>query len=65
MSFEGDELIVNADVAVDGLAIELVDAEGNVVQGAERDASHLMRQDALRYRVVWGDAKTFLRRRNT
>jgi hypothetical protein len=60
LSFEGDELIVNAEVEADGLAVELVDAENEVVAGAERDKSRLIQHDPLRYRVVWGDGDTAL-----
>jgi hypothetical protein len=55
LSFQGDELIVNADIDADELAVELVDAEGNVIPGAKEDASRLIRHDPLRYRVVWED----------
>ena len=55
LAFEGNELLVNADVGEDGLAVELVDAEGNVLPGAARGRSHLIRHDALRYRVLWDD----------
>ncbi|MCL4692241.1 MAG: hypothetical protein KJ060_07000 [Candidatus Hydrogenedentes bacterium] len=58
LSFEGNELVINADVAESGLAVELTNAEGNVIQGAGRDSSHLIREDPLRYRVAWRDGDT-------
>ncbi len=58
LSFEGNELVINADVAANGLTVELVDAEGNVIPGAAHGASHLIRHDALRHRVVWDDGDT-------
>jgi hypothetical protein len=58
LSFDGDELIVNAEVGVDGLEVELVDASGRIVDGAERGKSRFIQHDPLRYRVVWGEGDT-------
>ncbi len=51
--FQGTELLVNTNAPSDGLAVELADDEGNVLDGAEQGASRLIRQDSLRYRAVW------------
>jgi hypothetical protein len=54
LTFEGTELLVNAEKPGDGLRIELVDGTGNVLPGYARQQCRLMRHDALRWRVVWG-----------
>ncbi len=53
-SFQGKELLVNAEVPKDGLQVELLDAEGDVVPGFGREHCRLLKHDSLRYRVAWG-----------
>lgn len=49
----GSDLLVNADA--DGLRVELLDGEGQVIPGFDREACRLLPNDKLRYRVAWGD----------
>ena len=55
LKFTGDTLVVNADVHPADLKVELLDGNGNVLAGFGRDASCLVRHDALRYQVFWKD----------
>ena len=58
MNISGKELIVNADVNDNGLKVELVDPNGNVLPGFGRDQSNLIYFNELRYRVAWTDGQT-------
>ena len=53
-SFEGKELLVNADVAENGLRVEVLDAKGNLLPSFGCENCRLVQHDPLRYRVVWG-----------
>ena len=66
LTFSGRDLILNAEVPLKpqmqgtNLRVEVLDKDGNALPGFSRTESHLVRHDALRYRVVWrtrGDAK--------
>ena len=55
----GNALILNADLGLNGrLEVELLDAQGHVQDGFDRGQCRLVPQDALRYRVTWGDSNT-------
>ena len=51
--FSGEKLLVNADLRVGTVKVELLDGEGRVVPGFERDCSELSAHDKLRYAVAW------------
>lgn len=62
VTFEGSELLLNADAAPEALAVELVDEQSPTVQyqsavfdGFDREHCVVRRHDALRYRVTWRD----------
>ncbi len=60
LTFEGTDLIVNADVADGDLRVELLEANGSVLAGFSREQCRLLPVDPLRYRVVWQTDKTFM-----
>ena len=53
LRFSGTELLLNADVNAGDLLIEILDQQGRVVQGYDRDRCRLVRHDRLRFRVSW------------
>ncbi|MEA1950396.1 MAG: hypothetical protein U9N87_03360 [Planctomycetota bacterium] len=66
-SFEGKELIINAEVPKDGLQVELLDAKGNVLPGFGRKHCRLVKHGPLRHRVAWepeGNTKSIGDRRH-
>jgi hypothetical protein len=54
-TFEGDALLLNADVPEGGLQVELLDDQGNVLPGFDRDNFQLVQKDDLRYWASWGE----------
>ncbi len=54
-TFPGNTLLVNAALPGDTLRLELLDPQGNVLPGYDRDHCRLVRHDALRFRVGWAD----------
>ena len=53
LRFDGSALLVNAQVQPGELQIELLDKDGQVLAGFDRDACHLTKHDKLRLRVSW------------
>ena len=53
LKFSGKDLLVNAAVEPDNLAVGLLDQQGNELAGFGAEQSHLVAHDELRYRVVW------------
>ena len=56
MTFEGGDLLVNADAGPGDLQVEVLDAKGRAMAGFERGQSRLVRRDRLRYEVVWANS---------
>lgn len=53
LRFQGNTLLVNAQLQEGDLQVELLDAQGNVLEAFEREKSRLAVHDPLRYRVTW------------
>ena len=54
LHFSGENLLINAEIGEGDLQVELVDANGRILKGFERNHSRLVKHDSLRYRVAWG-----------
>lgn len=54
---EGNHLFVNADVTGGSLAVEVLDAAGQVIPGYEKGASVIQKQNAVKLAIRWGDAE--------
>jgi hypothetical protein len=52
LEFTGGELILNA-VQSESLKVELIDPQGQVIKGFDRNTCKLTKHDDLRYRVSW------------
>ena len=53
LRFDGSALLVNADVQPGELQVELLDKDGQVLTGFNREACRLTKHDKLRQRVSW------------
>jgi len=53
MAMSGDRLIVNADASLGHIRVEVVDAEGEPIEGFGKDDAHPITGDSVRHEVRW------------
>jgi hypothetical protein len=54
LEFEGGQLLVNADASAGQLTAELVNAEGQAMEGFTRTDCDPLTRDSLRHTITWG-----------
>ncbi|MBL9184407.1 MAG: hypothetical protein JNN17_19840 [Verrucomicrobiaceae bacterium] len=54
---EGSKLTVNADVKSGSLAVEVLDADGQVISGYEKETSMIEKRDSVKLAIRWKDAE--------
>lgn len=53
LRFDGSKLLVNANIDPSDLQVELLNAEGNVLSGFDRNSCQLRSHDKLRWQINW------------
>jgi hypothetical protein len=53
---EGKRLLVNADVSHGRLMVEVLDANGKVIEGCDKESSAVKNQDSVRLEIKWKQA---------
>lgn len=54
---EGKNLLVNADIGKGRLMVEVLDTNGQVIAGYEKESSSIQNQDSTKLEIKWKDAK--------
>ena len=54
---EGSKLTVNADVKSGSLAVAVLDADGQVISGYEKETSMIEKRDSVKLAIRWKDAE--------
>lgn len=54
---QGSQLRVNADVKKGSLVVEVLDADGEVIKGYDKESSAIQKQDSVRLPIQWKKAK--------
>lgn len=53
VTFKGNQLLVNAEINTKDLQIEILNQQGRVIEGFERQRTQLLVHDRIRYQVFW------------